>query len=181
MAPRVKPPHDEGRGNGAGTELVENLDLLRRRLARGQCADHGRARPRRLALLFRVRRRAHLRGRVARPRSALRARQRLGHHDASQADRHGRDMEGPDARRHQALCQGHRALYPPDVLGRAQRHAAGGARSGFDQAVPHALRSADAPSRTASRSRCRLTASRAWSACRSTPRPAVSIRTMRAR
>ena len=35
--------------------------------------------------------------------------------------------------------------------------------------------------RTASRSRCRLTASRASNACRSTPRPAASIRTMRAR
>src|SRR5450830_1981844 len=58
--------------NDAGTELVENLVVLRGRLARGQHPDHGRALARRLAVLLGVRRRPHLRGRFARPRPALR-------------------------------------------------------------------------------------------------------------
>src|ERR1019366_1348378 len=104
---------DAGGLNGAGTELVENLDVLRRRLARGQHPDHGRALARRLAVLLGVRRRPHLRGRFARPRPALRAGQCLGRHHASQTDRLGRDLARPHAGRHQALRQGHRALHPP--------------------------------------------------------------------
>ncbi len=58
--------------------ILEDLDVLRRRLARGQRADHGRAHARRLARLDGVRRRARLRGRDARSRPALRARERVG-------------------------------------------------------------------------------------------------------
>ncbi len=40
-----------GEVNGARNRMVKNVDLFRRRLARGQRADHGSAHPCRLALL----------------------------------------------------------------------------------------------------------------------------------
>ena len=59
--------------------------FFRRRLARGQRAALGRAHARDLARLLGVRRRARVRGRGARPRPALRARQRLGQDHVPQA------------------------------------------------------------------------------------------------
>src|SRR5215467_8321916 len=67
-----------------GKNVVKDLDLLRRRLARRKCADHGCARPRRMAVFFGIRRCTNLRGCFSRPRSALRARQRVGGNHASQ-------------------------------------------------------------------------------------------------
>ena len=70
----------------ASPALSDDLDLFRRRLARGQRPAVGRAHARDLARLLGVRRRPRVRGRDARSRSALRARQRLGQDHVSQAD-----------------------------------------------------------------------------------------------
>ena len=78
-----------------------------------------------VARLVGVRRRARLRGRDARSRPALRARQQLGAETVPQARGDAGDLDGPGRGRHEALRQGHGALHPPDVLGRARRHAAG--------------------------------------------------------
>ena len=85
--------------------LVADLDLLRRRMARGQRAALGRAHPCDLARLLGVRRRARLRGHGARPRPALRARQRLGQDDVSQADRCRGRMDRADPRGHEEVSR----------------------------------------------------------------------------
>ena len=122
----------------------EDLDVLRGRLARGQCADHGRAHACRLARLHGVRRRARLRGGDARPRPALRARERLGHELLAEAAGVGRDLARPRGRRHQAFRPERRALYPADVLGGDRRPRRRPPRSGVDPLVPVHLRGAAA-------------------------------------
>src|SRR4249920_3735795 len=87
----------------AGTKLVEDLDLLRRRMARRECPDHGRARSRRLALLLGIRRRPHLRRRVTRSRFTLRAGECLRRNHASQAGRLHRAMARADPRGYETL------------------------------------------------------------------------------
>src|SRR4029077_20111971 len=87
----------------AGTKLVEDLDLLRRRMARRECPDHGRARSRGVALLFRVRRRPYLRSRVTRSLFAWRAGDSLCRNHASQADRLHRAMARADPRGYETL------------------------------------------------------------------------------
>src|SRR3954469_10247325 len=66
--------HADG-GERQAFAMVQNLDLLRRRLARGQYRHLRPAYARGLAWLVRVRRCARLRGRNPGPRFALRARE----------------------------------------------------------------------------------------------------------
>src|SRR4029077_318145 len=87
----------------AGAKLVKDLDLLRRRMAGRECPYHGRARSRRLALLFGVRWRPHLRRCVARSRFALRAGECLRRNHASQAGRIHRAMARADPRGYETL------------------------------------------------------------------------------
>ena len=68
-----------------------------------------------------VRRRTRLRRRYARPRSALRAHQRIRQGHVPQAGRDGGDLDSACTRRAQALRARCRALYPADVLGRGGR------------------------------------------------------------
>ena len=149
MDARVKPAHDR-------CGIMETIEWRRAQgwsktwtfyegdWHEGNIPIMGRARPCGLAGLLGVRRRAHLRGRGARPRPALRARQRLGQDHVAEAGRFGGKMARADARRHQAFRQGRAALHPADVLGRAQRPNGGRARSGLDALCAHALRRADA-------------------------------------
>ena len=165
----------------AGTRLVQDLDVLRGRLARGKYPDHGRAHPRRLARLVGVRRRPRFRGRDARPRAALRAGQRLGQDDVSQAGCVGRRHGGFDPRRHEEIFRRHHALCAADVLGRTGEPDGAAARSGFDALCASRSTIRRCASRMASRSRCRHSGGRPRIPRRSTPRPAAFIRTTPAR
>ena len=129
----------------AGNGWSKTWTFLRRRLARGQFRHHRPALARVLARLLGVRRRARLRGRDARPRPALRARERLRAKAVPQAARDQETWMGLVRGRHEALRQGRRALHPADVLGRARRDAHRRlGRSGIDALVPVPLRDADA-------------------------------------
>ena len=87
----------------------------------------GVAHPCGLALHLGVRWRARFRGRRSRPRSALRARQRIRQGHEPQAARSDGDLDGARARGPQALRSRRRALYPADVLagGRAPQARCG--------------------------------------------------------
>ena len=85
--------HDEEVRNGAGTDWSQTWTFSKANGARATCRL-GRAHARDLARLVGVRRRARVRGRGARPRPALRARQCLGQDHVSQAERFGRGMVG---------------------------------------------------------------------------------------
>src|SRR5262249_41698346 len=95
---RKQAPEPEECAHGAEW-LVQNLDLLRGRLARGQCADHGAAHARGVACLLCVRRRTRLRGRCARRRSALRTHQRLSAQARTEGARFCRHLDGAGRRR----------------------------------------------------------------------------------
>ena len=142
---RAYPAHRDSISERVDGGLVADLDLLRRRMARGQRAAVGRAHPRHLARLLGVRRRARVRGHGARPRPALRARQRLGQDHVPEARRLGGRMDRPDARGHEALCPRHHALHPADVLGRAGR--TDGAAAATRNSTRFALTLYDAPMR----------------------------------
>ena len=91
--------------------LVQDLDLLRRRLARGQYRHHRPAHPCVLARLLGVRRRARLRGRDARSRPALRARERFRAKAVPQAARHQGDLDGSGRGRHASASTRTSPLY----------------------------------------------------------------------
>ena len=164
MAARVKSQSRAGRAmNGAGTGLVEDLDILRRRLARGQRADHGacaRTRPGSCSSVFDGARafegvspdldlhcaRVNASAKTMHLKPSVSAETWLG-------------LTRDGIKR---FAQGCRALHPPDVLGRAQRHRwrcrpIRIRRNGASRSTRRRC-----ARRKASRSRCRLTAGRAW-------------------
>src|SRR3954451_9296290 len=106
-------------GEARGLVLAE-LDLDRRRLARGQTADHRTAHTRGLARLLGVRRGARLRGRHARHGQARGPGEPLGRVDGPQGD----DGAGGDPRAHprgrEEIRQRRSDLRQADVLGRGR-------------------------------------------------------------
>ena len=148
----------------------------------GNTPVHRRAHPRLLAGLERVRRRARLRGRDPRPRQALRPPQPFGENDVAEAV-HERGGDGRTRARGRAEVHARgRSLYPADVLGRTRRrdhrcspipNSTRFCLSLYEAPLPAADRHFDhpLPLRQAARR----------SPCRSTPRPAASIRTTPAR
>ena len=169
------------RDQSADVRLVANLHLSRWAMARGQRADHRSAHARLLAGFERVRRRASLRGGDARPRQAFRAAQPLGQGHVAQADDERRGDAGGRKRGDQEIQARRRTLYPADVLGRARlAHVVRPAGPRLRPAFACVSTRRRCLPRPGYRSPARLSPSPSPSPCRSTPRQAASIPTMRA-
>ena len=163
------------------SDWSQTFTYLRGPLDRRQSADPRSARPRLLAWVRRVRRRARLRGRRPRSRSPLRAGQPFRRdHVAEADDERGGDPAARACEGIKKFSAGRASLHPPHVLGRA--HGRARCRRTRIRRVPaDDLRGGAATTFPASRSPAPAWSSLCRRPRRSTPRRPASTPTTRGR